>query len=472
MVIVPPFLTAPDAPPDVVGEELLDEPHAATAITEPIARRAARADLNCLGILSPLRSRLTRQGAGPGSCSPNLIHLPRPAGLFNEPATSEKPTGHEEAGGRPGGLAPAVGGGNDTLAGLAAYSDAAVLAAGRTGGEVPGKRALAVLGAAMIGLLWCAPAAQARGSGCAGDRHAVAYRAGGIRVRPQPSGAPIPCGMQTGFAGGESAIAVTNSGAVFYAPAAQTFAGTQAQYFLGGNSGFARTTNQGAKWSFVAPISFNVAPDVGGLPGQRFSNSLGYPAWDQIDDKFYMDRRTGRLFWTDPDVPSEAVLWTDNDGLTWGYSLLPVGFGGEWTQITTARPRISKTSGYPEVVYACGEYDSVGRDASTSFEGDLCQKSLNGGQSWTVAGQGLFGSPIATHRRCRGKTESPDFSPWAAPDPQGRLYELLFCDGKTYLLRSSNEGATWPIAVRVPYRIPNAGPGGTGSAELRTDARG
>jgi hypothetical protein len=317
------------------------------------------------------------------------------------------------------------------------------------------------------------PASAAAGPGCAGNRHAIAHYAGGLVVRHQPAGAPIPCGMQTGFAGGESAIAVANSGAVFYAPAVQAGAGVQAQYFLGGNSGFARTTNQGASWSFIDPIGLNTfVPAVPGVPTQRFSQSLGYPAWDQIDDKFYVDRRTGRLFWTDPDLPSEAVLWTDDDGLTWGLAELPVGFGGEWTQITTAKPRVSATSGYPEVIYACGEYDSIGRDVSTSFEGDLCQKSLDGGQTWVVAGQGFFGSPAATHPQCGGQTESPDFSPWAAPDPEGRLYELLFCAGRTYLVRSDDEGASWPIAARVPFTIPNVGPGQTGAAELRTDADG
>jgi hypothetical protein len=211
---------------------------------------------------------------------------------------------------------------------------------------------------------------------------------------------------------------------------------------------------------------------IPGTPINRLAGNLGYPAWDQIDDKFYVDRRTGRLFWTDPDVPGEVVLWTDDDGRTWGYSELPVGFGGEWTQVTTARARVSTLSGYPDVVYACGEYDSVGRDLTTTLEGDLCQKSLDGGQTWIVAGQGFFGAPIATHPQCGGQTEHPNFSPWAAPDPAGRLYELLFCAGATYLIRSDDEGATWPIVARLPFNVPAVGPGGTGSAELRTDSLG
>jgi hypothetical protein len=284
-------------------------------------------------------------------------------------------------------------------------------------------------------------------------------------LAPQPAVAPLPCGGSTGFAGGESAIAVTNNGTVLYAPAVQTYAGIQTQYFLGGGSGFARTVDGGHSWSFVDPISFDLEIDtVAGRPG--------YPAWDQIDDKFFMDRRTGRLFWADPDLPSEVVVWSDDDGISWGYSLMPVGFGGEWTQITAARPRTSTTGGYPEVVYACGEYDSLARDVSYQFEGDLCQKSLDGGQTWIFAGQGLFGSPSAHDPQCVGQPEHPNFSPWAAPDPQGRLYELMFCAGHTYLLRSADEGGSWTVAARVPYSIPAVGPGGTGAAELRSDADG
>src|SRR5207248_25890 len=198
--------------------------------------------------------------------------------------------------------------------------------------------------------LACPPTADAAspGPGCRTASQAIAHYAGGALPRSQPGGAPIPCGTGTGFAGGESAIAVTNSGAVLYAPAVQSIAGTsvQAQYFLGGNSGFARSSDLGRTWTFVDPVSTNIAA----IPG--------YPAWDQIDDKFFVDRGTGRLFWTDPDLPSEVVLWSDDDGVTWGYSLLPVGFGGEWTQVTTAKARGSSTTGYPKVVYACGEYDS------------------------------------------------------------------------------------------------------------------
>jgi hypothetical protein len=333
---------------------------------------------------------------------------------------------------------------------------------------------LAFAGAALAAAAIATPAAaRSAGPGCASGRHAVAHYAGGAVLRHQPLGAPIPCGMPTGYAGGESAVAVTNSGAVFYAPAVQAFAGVQAQYFLGGNSAFARTTDLGRSWSFVDPKGpSTIGIQVPGTPLDRFAGSLGYPAWDQIDDKFYADRLTGRLFWTDPDLPSEAVLWTDDDGASWGYSELPIGFGGEWTQVTTARPRQSATSGYPEVVYACGEYDSIGRDFTTALEGDLCQKSLDGGRSWIVIGQGFFGSPIAAHPQCGGQTEHPNFSPWAAPDPQGRLYELLFCAGSTYMIRSYDEGATWPIVARVPFDVPAVGPGGTGAAELRTDAVG
>src|SRR5437588_699989 len=117
-------------------------------------------------------------------------------------------------------------------------------------------------------------------------------------------------------------------------------------------------------------------------------------------------------------------------------SQLPIGFGGEWTQITTAKPRISKTSGYPEVVYACGEYDTIGRDFTTLLEGDLCQKSLDGGQTWITAGQNLFGSPVNTHPQCAGQTEHPNPNSGYQPS-------------KLYMTTSRNGGRTWSRALPV-----------------------
>ena len=48
------------------------------------------------------------------------------------------------------------------------------------------------------------PAAGA-GPGCRPDRAAVAHHAGGAVATPKPGDAPVPCGMGTGYAGGESA---------------------------------------------------------------------------------------------------------------------------------------------------------------------------------------------------------------------------------------------------------------------------
>src|SRR5437764_5547975 len=72
--------------------------------------------------------------------------------------------------------------------------------------------------------------AEPAGPGCRPAQPAVAHHPGGVVVDPQPPAAPVPCGVHTGFAGGESAIAVARSGAVFYAPAVQATAGVQAQY--------------------------------------------------------------------------------------------------------------------------------------------------------------------------------------------------------------------------------------------------
>src|SRR5436305_556997 len=55
--------------------------------------------------------------------------------------------------------------------------------------------------------------------GCVPDRPALAHHPGGPPLVPQPAGAPIPCGVLTGFAGAETRIVVDRAGAVFFDPA-------------------------------------------------------------------------------------------------------------------------------------------------------------------------------------------------------------------------------------------------------------
>src|SRR5436190_5573258 len=60
------------------------------------------------------------------------------------------------------------------------------------------------------------------GPGCNPARFAVAHRAGGVALKPQPTGAPTPCMTFTGPTTDSAAIGVTGTGTVFYAPIEQT----------------------------------------------------------------------------------------------------------------------------------------------------------------------------------------------------------------------------------------------------------
>src|SRR5436190_22194506 len=103
------------------------------------------------------------------------------------------------------------------------------------------------------------------GPGCDPTRRAVAHHAGGAVLDPQPQGAPIACGMFTGYGGAEARVGVTNDGAVVYEPAVLTpgIAGTgyvpgapgsrpQTQVSPGG---LAVTRHDGRTWRIVRPAN-------------------------------------------------------------------------------------------------------------------------------------------------------------------------------------------------------------------------
>ena len=55
-----------------------------------------------------------------------------------------------------------------------------------------------------------AKASRSPGPGCLRGQSAIAHHADGRSLVPQPARPPIPCGMHTGFAGGESASVIAS----------------------------------------------------------------------------------------------------------------------------------------------------------------------------------------------------------------------------------------------------------------------
>jgi len=280
----------------------------------------------------------------------------------------------------------------------------------------------------------------------------------------------VACGMFTGFGGSEARVAVTKDGTVVYEPAVLT-PGLLGTGFVPGApgptpqtqlspGGLAVSSNDGARWRFVAP---------------------GEATWTPQDDQIYVDRRTGRIFWyamqpnpipTTGGVPVQDdlplgysnLLTSANDGRTWRHVALPGYLASENPRFMTAVAPKGQTApkGYPDVAYWCGN------NALFVYVGRECWRSLDGGLSWSFASV-LFTRGPSQRPECGGNEEQFNDGdgnyPEAAPD--GSLYVMVVCGGNTFLARSTDEAATWPI-VRVhgtPLTIPAAD-------ELRVDASG
>src|SRR2546425_1559190 len=115
-------------------------------------------------------------------------------------------------------------------------------------------RRLLVLCFVALACLTPATGATTSRAGCSSARRAIATDAAAHVLRPQPRGAPIPCGTTTGFGAGETRIFATRD-AVIYAPAVFTPGPAGLGYgaqlpgprvpFMTSPRGIARTRNNG-----------------------------------------------------------------------------------------------------------------------------------------------------------------------------------------------------------------------------------
>lgn len=343
-----------------------------------------------------------------------------------------------------------------------------------------GRFARIICAAALVGGLVVAagpalatsPAGPA-GPGCDATRTASAYYSGGAAA--VTTQAAQPCLVATGFGGAETQVVSLDSGALVYEPAILTpgLAGTG---FLPGVPGPAPSTQlspgglalsgySGASWSFVEPAG---------------------ATWVPQDDALYVDRTTGWLFYyalaanpvpaagqvpLQDQVPAgEAHLMVSPDrGRTWNETGLPGFVESENPRFTSAPPfpgDALPAGGYADVTYWCGN-DAV--NLGQPLPGyRACYRSLDGGASWQYASM-LASGPAPQHRQCGTNAETfadldPNY-PEGAPD--GSLYAEVTCGGVTYLARSTDEAASWPLVTSAgkPVTLPADG-------ELRVDGKG
>ena len=323
--------------------------------------------------------------------------------------------------------------------------------------------------AALLGAATVSPAAPRGTAGCSTTRHAVASDAAGHKLQPQPARAPIPCGTATGFGGGENRIFATND-AIVYAPAVFTpgpfglgygeqLPGPRFQ-LLASPGGLAVSKNNGATWKAVRPMGMT---------------------WQPSDEQEYVDRATGRFFFYNfggnPSPQTASVqqapdtvlfpgleahlMWTSDDGATWHHATACCPVFSENPRFVAAHaPRgAPQPHGYPTVVYFCANSNIV-----LTFPGILrvCSRSLDGGSTWSEASI-LFNGVVPQHKECgsRGEEFGAGDGNYPQAMPDGSLFVMVACNGHTYLARSTDEAATWPVVRQIPA-----------FDELRTDTLG
>ena len=154
-------------------------------------------------------------------------------------------------------------------------------------------------------------------------------------------------------------------------------------------------------------------------------------------------------------------MWTGDDGRTWHPATACCPLFSENPRFVTARAPTgrAKPTGYPNVVYFCGNATIMLDNHVPGAR--ICSRSLDGGSTWSFASI-LMSHPVPQHTECG--TTGEDFGAgdgnYPQAEPDGSLVVMVSC-GKTYLARSTDEGATWPIARTIPA-----------FDELRTDTVG
>jgi hypothetical protein len=250
--------------------------------------------------------------------------------------------------------------------------------------------------------------------GCDYSRPAVAHRAGGARLARQPARRPIPCLTRVGQTSEAATIGVTRSGAVFFAPLNRNIA-PPPMNVLQGPELVVRSRDQGAIWTALNSGS----PTTGGL----------VPPWMSVDPV------TSRIWFvtTLPTLCGARISWSDDGGDRWraNPSVGCPGQGSERVLEGPAPRRGATPTGYPHVVYYCGN----ATDVMPSIL--WCYRSLNGGRTFTVlrAHPDPAGPPGAcgVNHAARPGTVGPD----------GALYFPLDLCGDLGVAISRDEGATW-----------------------------
>jgi hypothetical protein len=141
------------------------------------------------------------------------------------------------------------------------------------------------------------------------------------------------------------------------------------------------------------------------------------------------------------------LVVTPDEGRSWLHTAIDCcRLFSENPRFAAARPTVGgeRPVGYPDVVYFCAN-NTVGFTGPIIWQ-RICLRTLDGGRTWHERSV-LLDTRTPRHPECAGSGEQVTAIdgnyPQAASD--GSLYVTVVCGGRTYLARSTDEGATWPI---------------------------
>jgi hypothetical protein len=289
---------------------------------------------------------------------------------------------------------------------------------------------------------------------CRTGSPAVSHHAGG-----QPVKAPaqrVPCGSETGFYTGETGIAVTGKGDVWFSAADWEWA-------------MVRSVDDGVHWQKVVPEGPQAQPGCYAVTSPVTCQDTESAKNGTVADAFlWIDPKTSKVFWskTYGFAICSSLSMTADDGKTWKTAPAFACPGADYEKIAGGPPPAGgeKPTGYPSVLYGCTNgpvpWFVVG-PART------CYKSLDGGTSWSFAGAPLP-SPLA-----------PGCLHFQEPQvvgPDGTLWLPISCTGNdaTAPVRvawSGDEGTTWSYSA-VPTAEVGSGAGLIGGVSMAVDSKG
>jgi hypothetical protein len=286
----------------------------------------------------------------------------------------------------------------------------------------------AAIGAMLVTAITMAPALaddqghghQNLGPGCAPDRPAVAHHAGGVLATLPPGQAkkaPIPCSTATGWRTGEISLVVTNMGTLLFEPAIKDDI-----------IGVIRSTDKGASWTFINP---------GGNPLRN----------ESLDEDMWVDRDTGRIFWSNSFATPLRVDHSDTDGVMWAPSS-SIQMSIDHSQIFSGPPpkNLKKNmpgfpNNYPNVLYIVDAGGGPCGGGGTC--GTFLSKSLDGGLTWSV--------PVAVKfpAECPFPGNNPvgGYGLKGIVDKDGTIYLPLTPCQRPYVVISQDEGDTWKLSL-------------------------